>query len=360
MPTKFRKSETFGSAAIAITLKASRVQAGFRSAAAAALAHGWSENSLRGHESGTRKISRADALKYAEAFNIRPEQLLYENVDKRERAQQLARLEQVKIAAAGREAKQKKEVAARLRFARIVRGFPTLSAATQHLGLNRATAGMHENAINSISERLAEAYSTAYGVTVPWLLHGVLPSGLGPHVDQKLGSKDQDLVELAPECQALATKMATVAPDQLQQQFEIALSRPNRGSADEMYETDVGRHDFQSSDREEGRSWVLPSGLMSKLIGSVPAEVSVIAIDRPQARWMVGDRVFIDSSRRDISVGGHFAYDTAQGIVIEHYNPGTSATGVRTDATLLGKVVASFVWHGKHFAGADRLEALRY
>lgn len=364
MAKKFRKSEALGSPAIATTLKTARVQAGFSSAAAAALAHGWSENTLRGHESGTRRISPIDAAKYAAAFRIETQQLLHEENDPRGRAQQLAQLEQSKIAAADRALEQKAEVAARLRFARTVRGFPTLSAASQYLRLNRATAGMHENGINAISERLGEAYSFAYGINISWLLRGVLPSGLGSEVDRKITHvKDSEgLLALAPECQALATKMATVGADRIQLQFERALSRPTvlRDFGDEMYEADTSPHGIISGERGDGRAWILPSGLMSKLIGSAPAEVTVIAIDRPQAGWVVGDRVFVDITKRDVSAGGYFAFNSEDGFQIVHCPYGTPVASPSEVGTLLGKVVAAFVWQDDRFAEARRIGEFRY
>lgn len=345
MARNFRKTEPFGSPGIAAALKAARIQAGFGSAAAAALAHGWSENTLRGHESGTRKISTADANKYAAAFKIEAGLLLHD--DARERAQRLAQVEQSKIAAANRADERKSEVAARLRFARTVRGFPTLTAASQYLGLNRATAGMHENGINTISERMGEAYSFAYGIEIGWLLRGGLPSGLGDDIDRKISlvPNTNELVNLAPDCQALVTPMAPVSADQLQLQFELALAKPRstRDSGDEMYE--ANSHGAFPSERGEGRAWTLPSGLMSKLIGSTPAEIAVIAIDRPQAGWSVGDRVFVDMTKRDVSAGGYFAFGSTTGLAIKDCRFGPPPAISSEDEELLGKVVATFAWH---------------
>ena len=362
MASKFRKSEVFGSPGAAAALKAARIRAGFSSAAAAALAHGWSENTMRGHESGTRRISPADANKYAVAFGVEAGQLQHEGANVRERTQQLAELEQSKIVAAHRAREQKGEVAARLRFARTVRGFPTLSAASHYLGLNRATAGMHENGINAISERMGEAYSFAYGIEISWLLRGLFPSGLGSEVDRKIAhvGDNERLLSLAVECQALVEKSSVASADSIQQQFESALAKPStvRDVGDEMHEAD--QHGNFPSDRGEGRSWILPSGLMSKLIGSTPAEVAVIAIDRPQAGWVVGDRVFVDTTKRDVTAGGYFSFSSDYGIRIEHFAPGGPiASPVSSDA-LLGKVVATFAWHDAHFSEPRRFGKPRY
>lgn|SRR5262245_46124288 len=47
-----------------------RIKAGFASARAAALAHGWPESSYRAHESGLRNFDLEDALRYGAAFGV--------------------------------------------------------------------------------------------------------------------------------------------------------------------------------------------------------------------------------------------------------------------------------------------------
>lgn len=52
-------------------LRAAREAAGYRSARAAALDHGWPESTYRAHENGTRTIGQDDAERYARIFRTK-------------------------------------------------------------------------------------------------------------------------------------------------------------------------------------------------------------------------------------------------------------------------------------------------
>ena len=54
------------------------MQAGFVEAAQAARAFGWNETTYTSHENGTRGLRPAVAARYAKAFHVQPEWLLYE------------------------------------------------------------------------------------------------------------------------------------------------------------------------------------------------------------------------------------------------------------------------------------------
>ena len=352
MVKKFRKSDVFGDAVAATNLKSARIAAGYRSAASAALAHGWSENTLRGHESGTRSIHNDDAKKYAAAFKtdvklfISPDAESRSNHDRR-----LADLESVKEVAASKETDKKLAVANRLRFARILRGFDTLSAACKYHGLSRPTAGAHENGFNSLSERMAEAYSVAYGVNIGWLLNGKLPSGMGNNIDKRIGGLRwlKKYGDLAYECRSLVSTSISVDQEHVRIQFEKALTKPRASdsSGDRMFEFESDNHrgygPLEDLPASEARGWTLPPGLMSKLIGSQPSEVVIVPIDRPQQGWRLGDRLFVDRAKRDVSTGGSFLfYDSDRGIRIEIYRPGQPWAGRPALQDLVGKIVATF------------------
>ena len=57
-------------------LRALRKQAGFETAKDAAQKYGWNEGTYRGHEGGSREISRRAAIEYAEAFGVSVKWLL--------------------------------------------------------------------------------------------------------------------------------------------------------------------------------------------------------------------------------------------------------------------------------------------
>lgn len=58
-------------------LRSARTKAGFKEAAEAARAYGWNEVTYTSHENGTRGLRPAVAARYAKAFRVSPEWLLY-------------------------------------------------------------------------------------------------------------------------------------------------------------------------------------------------------------------------------------------------------------------------------------------
>lgn len=62
-------------------LKAARKAAGYETAADAARAFGWNENTYRSHESGIRGVPRQSIVKYARAFKVSVDWLLTGRVD---------------------------------------------------------------------------------------------------------------------------------------------------------------------------------------------------------------------------------------------------------------------------------------
>jgi hypothetical protein len=336
MVEKYRTSDRFGDRVVAAKLKSARIKAGFRSAASAALTFGWSADTLRGHESGIRGVSEKDARKYAAAFN-EDERTFLPNFSVRESESQIAReLEKLREAKADNREGEKRKIADRLRFARIVRGFPTLASAAEHTGMTLRMVNTHENAINAISERVAEAYSLAYGVQLGWLLRGDLPSGLGDQVDRAWTRRREgsDIRELAKSCRTSADPMPARDPTNVRTQFSENTPESEKAEAagDRVYEL------------KTTRAWETPLGLMSKMIGSNPSDVVVVTIDSEYGIWKNGDRVFVDRSKRDISSGGIYAYaDDERGVVLNRHDPGDTPA-VPTES-LLGKVVAMFTWH---------------
>lgn len=346
MADEFRKSETYGDKDAATILKAARIAAGFRSAAAAAAHFGWSADTLRGHESGARRISEDDAKKYATSFGVEMRQLLKPPGHLSRRTAQ--NLEKLKAGEAQKVRDQRKRVSQRLRLARIVRGFPTLTSAASYLDAPRGTVNNHETGANGLSERVAEAYGQAYGIEVGWLLRGVLPSGLGVEIDRALATaRASDLKALA---EVLPATPMRSSPDvsRIRILFNDAISRTAReGDGERLYEVDVTDIEKlrQVHSVPSNRAWELPSGLLSKLIGSNASDVVVLAIPRDDANRVLGDRLFVDRSKRDVSSGGLFAYLLDGGkLEIVKYLRGQPALFHDPEA-LIGKIVASFASH---------------
>lgn len=337
--------ELYGKQSTAKALKAARIAAGFRSATAAAAAFGWSGNTLRGHESGTRKISEQDAKKYAVAFGVNVNHILGSG-DTRKDSDIDRSLERLIATETSKEEKKRKEIAERLVFARIVRGFDKLSSAAAYLGAPPGTVSNHERGENKISERLAEAYALAYAISPAWLLRGELPSGLGPEVDKALASRGVTLARLALRFSSGDDSWRIVDVTKVRSQFANATARQTvkDETSERIHEIDMRDADALrfGVDRESPRAtWQLPAGLAPSLLGSRSEDLFIIAVPRGDRDWELGDRLFVDRSKRDVGRGGMFAYlYVGAGLRFKRHQPGDRPLG---DGDLLGKVVASFI-----------------
>lgn len=165
--------------AIANRLHAARRAAGFKSARAAALAHGWAEATYRAHETATGFIGDEMLRAYATAFNVDPEWLARDvgngvQVDPVREARFRARIQNEGDAAG----KAAKEAGKRLRLARRMAGYGSVAAAAEALDLNRSTLSAHEVGQNQIAPDVARLYAAGFACSADWLLTGQRPSGL--------------------------------------------------------------------------------------------------------------------------------------------------------------------------------------
>jgi DNA-binding XRE family transcriptional regulator len=317
-----------------LALKAARLRSGYRSTAEAAIALGMSENTVRAHESGKRKISKAHASVYASAFRVEKAMFMQEVKFKEELAlrREVQSLLEPDTSASDRRSDQ----SARLRFARLMRGHTTLSAAARELGLSRGTAGSHENGYSLLSEETLNAYALAYGVNVKWLDSGEGPSGLGPGVDVKIRSaKVRDLADLAQHLDA----------------SPLAISNEDRAAArnalrDAMASFSLGgrlrevgfRANGQICASEPHQIWMVPQEPLSLLAKQKAKKLVVVPLSSQYRDWKAGDRVFIDLGQYDAPKGGLFAYhDGEKGVSLVEHRPMHSGRGKP-----IGKVVAVF------------------
>ena len=344
---KPRKSRGFGDPLISRLLKTARIAAGFKSANAAALAHGWSESTYRAQESGDRRIQAGDAQRYSSAFGIEPNGLL-------DREQ--ARFQFERLTASGNKflssdvGERNQDVGRRLRTARIARGYSQLSSACARFGFARATAAAHEDGENAVSDRMAEAYAAAYGISSSWLLHGLLPSGMGRRADALLANSSPGTPPDPHQLEILVDPAPTPDFNLIEQLRSAATAKPAPSKADGDYVSEAMPKEFSasgslSSDRaEQSRYWRLPKGLLSQLFGAAPDDVAVLTVDYPHDGLNLGDRVFVDRSRRDLSHGGEFAFSNPSGqLHVRSVGPGSRAEHyLDRDGILLGRVIAKF------------------
>lgn len=176
-------TRTYGDRQVAERLRRARLAAGFRSASAAATAHGWAPSSVHGHERGERALAPSDLDRYAAAYGADPSWIRAgtgaapdEGPDRtgdgpasrpphRPDSEETARIDLF-------EARTRHHfMAIRLGVARRLAAFPTASAACQHFGFNRSTYGVHEYGLKGPLPRVAaETYGAAFGVPASWLL----------------------------------------------------------------------------------------------------------------------------------------------------------------------------------------------
>jgi hypothetical protein len=157
---------------VARALQAARKSAGFHTAESAAIHFGWPVARYRAHESGTRNILDDDLARYAQGFRLPFRSLANPDPQKTER--KLSKLRELD-----------KQVAQRLRCARILRGYPSARKAGPAVGVKSPTYLKHENGENRLSADMAEFYALTFRISSSWLQTGELPSGLGP-LDEKI------------------------------------------------------------------------------------------------------------------------------------------------------------------------------
>lgn len=259
-------------------LQAVRKASGFETATAAAVHFGWPVSRYRSHESGTRNIPEEDLVKYSKAFRVAVKHLA--DPDPKQIAHQLTELRKAADDA-------RRQVARRLRCARILRGFPSALKAAAAIGVKAPTYLKHENGDNGINDEMAEFYANAFEVSRSWLQTGRFPSRLGEAVDARIRS-----VLSHPENHlALAEKRVPLS----EEAFRVSL-RPGRPSTRTMKIPE-----YRWSELEKNRADVrssLPHGLV--LVPSVAPEetdasIFSVFVDQEHGQLEQYSRVFIST-----------------------------------------------------------------
>lgn len=322
-----KRTRSYGDPAVAARLRAARFKAGFRSARAAALKHGWPEGTYRNHESGTRAISDEDAKQYCQAFGV-PEGFLTNygfgvGVPGPE-----VLLSSFERQVADTAEQDRREAGYRLRAARLLSGFMTASEAAKWFGLSRPTYGGHENGVNRISENMAKVYGLAFGVHPDWLLTGEFPSGLPDEIDEILR---QDRIPNYPDKHwagrfAHLRKPTKGNPDEVQRLIHQLRNEEARVSGTAAHEflpepvskwlPNLASKDFLHERPIHGsRTWGLPKGATKDLFGCSPDQVVILVVsaDIPSEGLSVGDRVFVDVSDRTFQGSGLYATLSSEG-----------------------------------------------
>jgi DNA-binding XRE family transcriptional regulator len=332
---KLRHGGRLGVRRAAIALKAARLRAGFASAADAAKALGVSENTLRAHESGHRRISEKQASLYANALLIDRDVLLRE-ADHLGDRDLLREIEDLSYDAGQKSRVLRKEQALRLRFARLLRGHDTLSSAARLLGISRGTAGTHENGQWLLSDEIAKAYADAYGIESRWLLNGEGPSGLGPKVDAGIRMVNpNDMPDTASRFDAVPLVRDRSEWTAVQEIFAAALSNRSPIKIPEV-DAQSSRNMLTANLKQQ---WVIPPASAEML--AAEAKLVAVPLGVPLPPWKVGDRLFVDRSRRDPCEGGTFVYIDREGdIALRTHDEGEDEAALQDKP--FGKLVGIF------------------
>jgi hypothetical protein len=267
-----------------------------------------------------------DAERYSQAFNC--ESAAFQNPSRA-----AAKLEQLRseTGSSGPTVHEASRLDAgrRLTFARRVRGFRRRSSACAAFGFPRPTLTAHELGSSPIPDAQGRIYAKAYGVSLEWLMNGILPSGLGAAVDRRLRSDPIPSEETADGLAGLADRY--VAPDRAG--LGVPKTFIHEGSTGLIREVVPDYENENGISELEGapRYWSLPEDYDLRLLGARAENIVVL----PNGR---GGRLFVDALDRDVGKRGDFLYvdgNSRPAIVPQPADPG-STTGKR----LVGRVLA--------------------
>ena len=171
---------------LAARVRAARKAAGFSSASHAATGHDWPKSLYRAQESATRSVRMDDIARFATAFNVTAEWLLDGQPQTTRDHNAARRLIESSLDRQRENASARQERGSRLTIARVMAAFTTQNAAAQYFGWSRDTLSGHEAGRGSMSPAALRLYCAAFGVHAAWLRDGIMPSGLGANVDNRI------------------------------------------------------------------------------------------------------------------------------------------------------------------------------
>lgn len=181
----------YGDKVLAERLMRARLAAGFRSAKAAALDHGWNVNTYKGLEIAQRPLTPERCAAHAKAFRVPVEWLANESARlvlsealppvERRRLRLMEAVPLQRILPAVQELMGGAPwdgQDARLRTARHMAGLTNASRAAAYLTIPRTSYACHENGQNRLTPLSARLYAQAFSVDFEWLFRGNGVSGL--------------------------------------------------------------------------------------------------------------------------------------------------------------------------------------
>lgn len=326
------KSRYRGNVAQANRLYAARTHAGFESGRAAALKIGLSEAKLRAHETAEIGIGSEDFERYAAAFGVSIEWLKSgrgngPKVDTARAAKLKIRSGEV----ARRDLPLPQTAAARLRLARRLAGFASVTDAAKRHGWTRSRLSAHETGQNAISAGHAVEYAERFNVQPHWLATGEGPSGYPPQIQAALGKllalheaaesearRQFPIVELPakpPEFpwNVRAEKLQLPKIKKRKRDLELLGEYEARDVA--AMASDPNAHPKITALYE----WGFPAGYVEKILKADPKRTFIVAVnyDYPPLCLAHGDRILIDGGDREPGDDGIFAIFHGSRVILE-------------------------------------------
>jgi hypothetical protein len=308
----------FGNVEKAARLFAARQAAGFDTARKAAQRFGWKETRYRAHESAARDIADADTLKYCFAFGISQKWLDTGEYDSgspnpmHERALEDHWKERARRLYAIWRREDPKGVpenssARRLRIARRLAGYGSVTKAARALGFVHSSLSTVERGVHALTERSAQTYAAAFGCELDWLLEGKLPSGYPPHVEKLLPSLLHDYS--LPESEA-AERLPLDFISKQKPGFSASRPRRSQPASDPnspyervpQYDVLALSRSFESlpdlSRESPTLHWPVPAGYLRTIFDADPKHTIVVPAPPDLEGFVPGDRLFVDTSLR--------------------------------------------------------------
>jgi hypothetical protein len=307
-------------------LNAARRSAGLPSVTEAAVRFGWSLATYRAHEGATRRMNEDAAGRYASAFGV-PFEWLWDGRGDGPAVDPI-RVDKYLARAKHEELRLRDDPAEwgflRLRVARRLAGFRTVTDAADHIGLARSTLASHEAGQNRISREAATIYSTIFGIHADWLLTGALPSGFDPNIERVLNR----LIQLHHAPEGVARKQfpspRRSPPASVPETPPAATeAKPRHEDGDLVPEFSPETllrwlgddHRPYLSGAPAQRTWRFPAGFLSGSMSCDPAYAVVVVAAQNSMGSRRGDRIVVDTSARSALPGGIYALIGGDGMI---------------------------------------------
>lgn len=263
-------------------LHAARTTAGFKSTRDAALRFGWAPGLYSAHETAQRHFDAETGRIYADAFGVSHAWLM----DGRGQGPAVDPVREARFKIRKKLAKPPpQDAAGRLRVARRLAGYRSVSDAAKAIDVKRSTLSAHENGQNDLSREAAIYYSKAYGVEVDWLLSGKLPSGLSNQAQAALGAlisvHDEPESRALPYFRGLQREVPVPRKTISKEPSKADKSAPPGDRVPEYTPLALFR---RLANVKQGSSasgeWSFPRGYLSEILGCEPKTAAVLSVPK--------------------------------------------------------------------------------